>query len=102
MVGAGERAALMAEQFAFQQGLGKGRAVHRDHLPGGALAAAMDRAGDQFLAGAGLAGDQDRGIGGTDAGDFFAQRRDCRAAPAEFGRSLQTNDRLAQSTVFTQ
>ena len=74
-VGAGERAALVAEQFAFEQGLGEGGAIDRDERLGGARAAAMDRAGDQFLAGAGLARDQHRGIGRRDARDLLAQRR---------------------------
>src|SRR5262249_56238255 len=56
--GAGERALLMAEQLAFQQGLRNGGAVQRHERPMGSGAVLVDRAGSQLLAGAALAGDQ--------------------------------------------
>src|SRR3546814_17334169 len=50
----GERAGLVAEQFAFQQ-LGRDRrGVERDERPARARRLAVQRARDQFLAGAGL------------------------------------------------
>ncbi len=54
----------MAEQFAFQQVLRDGGAVDRDEGAGGALGLGVQVAGDDFLAHAALAGDQDRGVGG--------------------------------------
>src|SRR5271166_2490076 len=61
-VGPGEGAALVAEQLAFQQALGDGRAVEgpiRRPSPGSVL---VDGAGDQLLAGAALTGDQHREV----------------------------------------
>src|SRR6202012_3314360 len=59
-LGVGERALVVAEQLALEQ-LGRDRrAVDRDERPAGALAGGVDRARHQLLAGAALAGDQDR------------------------------------------
>src|SRR5205814_10369735 len=58
--GAGEGAALVTEQLRLEEGLGPSRAVHHDERTGGARARAVDRAGHELLAGAGLALDQDR------------------------------------------
>ena len=60
----------MSEKLALEQGLWQSRAVHGDKGRLGARARAMDAAGDQFLAGTGLALDQnrDRGEGGGLAG----------------------------------
>ena len=57
-VGAGEGALLVAEQLAFQQGLGNGGAVDGQERPGGPAAVLVDGPGDQLLAGAALAQDQ--------------------------------------------
>src|SRR6201999_4431446 len=51
----GEAAAHVPKQLALQHRLRKRRAVERNERPGGALAAAMDRLGDQLFAGAALA-----------------------------------------------
>ena len=64
--GAGERAALVAEELGLEQRLGEGAAVDRDELPA-AAGVVVDGAGDQLLAGARLAGDQHRGDGLGDA-----------------------------------
>src|SRR5260370_6724548 len=61
---AGESAALVSEQFAFQQSGRNGRAVELDESIGLACAQVVDRARDQFLAGAGFSIDEDRGISG--------------------------------------
>ena len=55
LVGAGERAFAMAEQLAFDQRLGQRAAIdrHKRHL--GPRALLVNGAGDQLLAGAGLA-----------------------------------------------
>ena len=53
--GAGEGAFLVAEQLALDQPCGDGRAVELDEGPVAAGAQLVEGAGDEFLAGAGLA-----------------------------------------------
>src|SRR5712692_11158065 len=64
-VGAGEGAALVAEQLRFDQRVGNGRHVDGDEGLVAPRAAPMDGPGDQLLAGAALAGDEHgcRGLG---------------------------------------
>ena len=59
--GAGERPFDVAEQLGFEEALGQGPAVDPDVRAGLAGAEVVDRAGDQLLARAGLAHDQDAG-----------------------------------------
>ena len=59
---AGERALLVAEQLRLDQVLRDRRAVDLDERALGALAVVVDRVGDQLLAGAVLALDQDVGV----------------------------------------
>src|SRR5262245_6190467 len=59
-VGAGERAALVAEQLALHQLLGQRAAVDRDERALAALRPAVDLARDDLLAGARLADQQHR------------------------------------------
>src|SRR5690606_6311845 len=66
--GARERAPLVSEEDALDEVLGDGTAVDGDEGPAGAFALTLDGTGDQLLADAGLAFDQD--------GDV----RRCRAA----------------------
>ena len=68
-VGAGEAAALVAEQLALDQVRGQGPAVHGKERFLAAAAQVVDRLGDQLLAGAGLAADQDAGVGPGHAAD---------------------------------
>ena len=56
----------MAEQLAFEQVLRDRRAVERDEGPAGTARAAVDVPGQDFLAGAALAGDEDAGLGRRD------------------------------------
>jgi hypothetical protein len=58
--GVGERAALVAEQLALDQRLGHRGQVDRDERRLGPRRVVVDRARDQLLAGAALAGDQHR------------------------------------------
>ena len=60
---AGEGAAHVAEQLAFDQLLGNGRAVHLDERRRLAAAQRVDRAGDQLLARPVLAVDQHAAVG---------------------------------------
>ena len=58
----GERTADVAEQFAFQQAFAKRAAIDAHERPAGAIAKLMDCLGDQFLAGARFAEEQDAGV----------------------------------------
>src|SRR6185437_4511708 len=85
--GAGKRASAMAEQLAFEQGLGQGRAIDGDERPVTPGTGAMNAARNQFLAGAGLALDQYRDEGGRGA---FHQMEDVLhlgAAADDFGEA---------------
>ncbi len=62
----GEGALLVAEQLALEQVLRDRGAVDRDERLVGARGFAVDVARQHLLAGAALAGDQDRGVGGRD------------------------------------
>ncbi len=64
---AGERAAFVAEQLALEQRAGDRRAVHRHERPVAPLAQRMQRAREQLLAGAALAGEEHGGVGGGGA-----------------------------------
>ena len=68
---AGERAALVAEQFAFEQLLGNRRTVHRQKRLRAAMAVMINRAGDEFLARAAFAGDERGGIRARHLADEF-------------------------------
>ena len=72
-VGAGEAALDVAEQLRFEQRLGQAGAVHRDERLVHARLTVVDGAGDEFLADAALAGDQDLGVGARDALDLLLQ-----------------------------
>src|SRR5204863_5673599 len=60
LVRVGERALLVAEELALEQRLRDGGAVERDERLSGARAPIVDRLRDELLAGAALAGDEDR------------------------------------------
>ncbi len=62
----------MAEQLALQQGLGQGGAAFSQERAPGARAVSMEGPGDQLLAGAGLAGDQDPHIVPRQTPDLLA------------------------------
>ena len=69
--GAGERALDVTEQLRLEQVLGNGAAVDGDERPLGARRAAVHLARDELLAGAGLAGDEHRDVGGGDLLDLL-------------------------------
>jgi hypothetical protein len=62
----------------------------------------MDGAGHQFLAGAGFAGDQDRGAGGSDPRNLFAHVPNRRALAENLGGALQTHNRVLEQFVLAQ
>ena len=92
-IGAGERAAAVAEQLALEHVARHRRAVEREHDLLGAVRGAMDRAGQHFLAGPGLAGEEDRQRRRADAAGDADDLRDrlghpdaVRIAVQRFGR----------------
>jgi len=62
LAGAGKGAALVAEQLGFDQRFGNRRAIERDKRLLGTRAAVVEGLGEDFLAGAGFALDQDRNV----------------------------------------
>ena len=86
--GAGEGAALVAEQLAFNQLARDRRHVDRDERAGAPLAVVVQRAGDQFLAGAGLAVDHHRQVGGAEPRDGAVHLLHRRAAADQRQRFL--------------
>ena len=79
---AGERAAHVAEQLGLEQRLGNRAAVERDEAVHAPRAVVVNRARDDFLAGAGLAGDENRAVGRRDGFEQLKQPRH-RAALAD-------------------
>ena len=99
LVGAGERAAFVAEQFAFEKIFGDGGAIDGDEGRFGARAVLVDRAGNQFLARSRFALNEHRdGLGG-DATDLFAHVLHRAAGPDE--RRAALNRSTGQSHRFT-
>jgi hypothetical protein len=78
---AGERTFFVAEQFAFQKLLGNRGAIHREERLFAAVAVMINRAGDKFLAGAALAGDERGGVARGDLADEFENLLHRFAAP---------------------
>src|SRR5207244_13077262 len=60
--GAGERAALVAEQLRLEQGLRQGAAIDGDELPAPA-GVGVNGAREQFVAGGRVAAEEDGGVG---------------------------------------
>ena len=97
--GAGERAAHVPEQLALEQRLDDRRAVDGDEAPVAARAGAMQRARDELLAGAGLAGDRARCARAAPAGGSAEQLLHQRPA-ADHAAELQPPARgRARSTA---
>ena len=67
--GAGEGAPLETEELTFEQGLRDGDTVDDDKRRIHSGRVLVNRAGDQFLAGAGGASDENGGVGGSDPAD---------------------------------
>ena len=97
---AGEGAAHMAEEFALEQFARNGGAIDADERAVGAAGGFVDGAGDQFLAGAALAGDQHRGGGGRDELDLPQRLLDRSRLPDDAARIRLDADFLLQIGVF--
>ena len=63
----------MAEQLAFNQGVGQGGAVEADQRLFGPGRSGMNRLGDQLFADPGFARDQHGQVAAAHQGDFFEQ-----------------------------
>ena len=74
---AGERAAAVAEELAFDEVFGQRGAIERDERPAADQAVGVNQPRDDFLAGAGFPGDEDGDVGGGQT------NRD----PSEFGHA---------------
>ena len=69
--GAGEGAAFVTEEFAFEELFGDGGAIDSEERLGAAIRVVINGAGDKFFAGAAFAGDESGGIGGGQLTDNF-------------------------------
>ena len=76
----------VAEQFAFDQGFGDGRTVHRNERLATALAALVQGLGKKLLAAAGFAGEQHVDGGVDQAGGAFDLPVQGRVAPRQGGQ----------------
>src|SRR5690606_32834884 len=81
--GAGEGALLVAEELALDESARHGGTIDLDERAIGSVAGAVNGAGDELLAGARLAVDQDGGVGPGDLGDLLAHAPDRVAAADE-------------------
>ena len=82
-VGAGERAAHVAEQLRLEERVGQAGAVDRDELRARAGALLVDQAGEDLLADAALAGDEDLRVRPGRVLQLLAEFADRRASPDE-------------------
>src|SRR5207247_10702897 len=76
--GTSECTTLVPEHFRFQQLVRDGRAIHRDERLIASLRERMDRARNDFFAGATFAGDQDACLARSNPFDQLAQFADYR------------------------
>ena len=99
----GEGAPLESEQLGLEQGLGDGRAIHVDERPAGAGTGAVDRPGQQSLARARLAADEDRRKTAAlarelqEVRDLLPHRDDSGALPDQLGQWLRHCNRSSCS-----
>ena len=98
--GSGEGAFFVAEHFAFEQTGGNGRAVEFHEGALAAPAELMKGAGDQFLAGAGFALDQDGGIGGRGGLDLLQHVAQRGAGADDFAKAVLAADFFFEVHLF--
>ena len=101
-VRAGEGAAHMAEQFALQQALRNGRAVHRQEGTRGTRAGLVDEPGRQLLAGARFTADEYRVVGLGHGNDGAVQPLHGRPLSHQGGAAVLQGDHLPEAVVFRQ
>src|SRR5260370_37700518 len=95
--GAGERAFLMAEEFAFEERFGQRGAIKGEKQTVSALAVLVDRAGGKLLAGTAFAIDQHGRFAESDALDESVNLLHARAVT---GHIVLQAGRSAQLVVF--
>ncbi len=93
---AGEGALLVAEQHRLEHRLGKRGAVDRDERAVLACRIIVDRAGEDFLAGAGGSVDQDGDVG---FGDALGEREQRQAFGVGGGRHFRAGDQRTREGV---
>ena len=98
--GAGERAAHVAEDLGFEQVLWNRAAVERDEPLPAPRAGVMNRARDDFLAGAGLASDQNRARRARDGLERLKQIAHRPAAADDALEAVSLLQLLAQPGVL--
>lgn len=92
LMGAGERALLMAEQFGLDQVLGDRPTVDRHEGLAVALRLPVQGPGHQFLAGTAFAANQHRRLGGRQFAQEFAQVADRSAVAQQLMLGLSDMD----------
>ena len=97
---AAECAALVAEKFGGEQRVWNGSAIYFDERAAGAFGAAVDRAGDQFFAGACFAGDEDGGVGSGDLLDDFERVFELGGIGEDFFEPWSLAELFAQRNIF--
>ena len=90
----------MAEKFAFIEFSRNRRTVDAHERMVFALTAAMNFAGDQFLASSRLAGYEGGGVGGGYQFDLFNQIGDGRTLPDNFTKVLCFQDFFFEEGIF--
>ncbi|OPZ08154.1 MAG: hypothetical protein BWZ10_02707 [candidate division BRC1 bacterium ADurb.BinA364] len=101
--GAGERSALVAEQLRLEQVVvGQRRAIDVEKRLAGARAGQMHRAGDQFLADAGFAGNQRQRVAGRQVADFVLDAPHRLALADQTGEGLAGFELRSQKPVFVE
>ncbi len=99
---AGEGAALVAEEFVFDQAFGDGGAIQGDE---GLLAAGrkmMDGAREEFFAGAAFAEQQHGGIGGGDVLDLLADFADGSVFTEDAREAVTRGIFFAEDEIFAE
>ena len=99
---AGKRALLVAEQLGFEQRVGNRRAVDRDKRPVGARAERVQAAREQLLAGAALAFEQHRRVGGRGAVQLLQHLAERRVLADDPRRAAPLGQLLLQQDVLGQ
>ena len=99
-VGAGERALLVSEEFAFEKIFRNGGAVDFDEGAGSALRMFVNGAGDQIFSDAAFAAEQHRRVGRRDALDHREHGLHFVALRDDVGVGVAAAERFAQRAVF--
>jgi hypothetical protein len=100
--GAGESAALVAEEFVFDQAFGNGRAIQRN---AGLLAPRrkmMDRARKKFFSGAALSEKENRGIGLRHALELLAEFANGSVLADDARESIARGKFFAEKQIFAK